>query len=129
MLSSIHLLLCCAHSGFAFMPDSIRRTTMPLTTSHIPVHPTTQLFATKKKKKIAAPPEEANHEKWQPYFDKLVAYKAEHGNLNVPEDEEPLGPWLKDQLHHYQLLITKKKTKLTTKRAKALAGLAPELFQ
>jgi hypothetical protein len=93
-----------------------------LTTSRTPAHPTTQLFATKKKK-TAAPPEEANHEKWQPYFDKLVEYKAGHGHLNVPEEEEPLGPWLKDQRHHYQLLITKKKSKLTTKRAKALAGI------
>jgi hypothetical protein len=121
----MHLLLCCAHPGcFAFMPDPLRRTTTtPLTRSHIPVHPTTQLFSKKKKKKTPAPPEEANHEKWQPYFDKLVEYKEAHGNLNVPEDEEPLGPWLKDQRHHYLLLTTGKKTKLTTKRGKALVGI------
>ena len=71
----------------------------------------------------------ANHEKWQPYFEKLVKYKDEHGHCHVPtyeeddtidEDTHALGVWVKEQQRSYEQLQAKRKTKLTKKRATAL---------
>lgn len=61
----------------------------------------------------------AHHEKWQPYFDRLVKFGEEHGNYHVKDDND-LAEWLHDQRKQYHLLKHGKKTRLTKKRAMAL---------
>jgi hypothetical protein len=61
----------------------------------------------------------ANHDKWQPYFEKLIKYRDEHdGDCNVKEGD--LGEWLHEQRRQYHLLVQGKKVRLTKKRAMAL---------
>ena len=60
-----------------------------------------------------------NHDKWQPYFERLIQYREEHdGDCNVTEGD--LGEWLHEQRRQYHLLMEGKKVRLTRKRAKAL---------
>jgi hypothetical protein len=75
------------------------------------------MFANKKVKN--AQKEKANHDKWQPYFDRLVQYHERHGSYDVVDDEE-LSLWLEDQRQQYQGLQQGHKVRLTRKRAVAL---------
>ena len=64
-----------------------------------------------------------NHEKWQPYFDALVAFRDAHGHVQVPKDDpeyQDLYHWLQDQQQSWHHLQQGRKTKLTRKRAIAL---------
>lgn len=67
---------------------------------------------------------QANHEKWQPYFDSLSKYKDVNGSCNVKEEDDPgLFNWLEDQHRGYEALKAGRKTKVTRKRAIALEQL------
>jgi hypothetical protein len=71
--------------------------------------------------------EPAHHEKWQPFFDRLLHYQSEHdGDLSDINDGE-LADWLEEQRKQYHLLKQGKKVRLTKKRAMALerAGAIP----
>ena len=90
------------------------------------------LFATKKKKKTSQSPKTANHEKWQPFYESLVQFQAQHGHCKVSfEDNPSLHDWLLQQHKSYELLKLGRKTKLTKKRAVALeriGAIPPELM-
>ena len=76
----------------------------------------------------------ANHVKWQPFFEQLVAFKAKYGHCNVLQVIEEdtvnqtdmkdslgsLATWYQEQLVCYQKFKENKKTKLTKTRAQAL---------
>jgi hypothetical protein len=75
------------------------------------------MFAKKKVKNVQKV--KANHDKWQPYFERLTQYHECHGSYDVADDEE-LRLWLDDQRQQHQGLQEGKKVKLTRKRAVAL---------
>ena len=68
---------------------------------------------------------------WQRRLDALKAYYEEHGNFDIPynEDEnapqtlDDLGRWARIQRHQYNLRQTKRKTTLTAARVKALSAI------
>ena len=63
--------------------------------------------------------EKANHDKWQPYYERLVKYRESHDSFDKLDDEE-LKHWLEDQQKQYQGMHEGRKVKLTKKRAVAL---------
>ena len=82
------------------------------------------LYGSKQKGARKNSGKKANHEKWQPYFESLSAYKIEHGHCNVKEEEdESLYNWIVEQQQSYQNMQMGRKTKLTKKRAVALEQL------
>lgn len=83
-------------------------------------YPTTALFAKKKKKKQVG---KANHDsKWQPCFEQLVQYCANHGDFEIEGDED-LKIWLDDQRTQYEGMKVGRKVRLTRKRANALESI------
>ena len=118
--------------GFALNPGSfascktiaVTRTSFILPTQMMPA---VVLFGSKKSKKPStasskqSSSSKANHEKWQPFYDKLLAFQREHGHCNVGmEDDVTLFFWLQEQQESYKQMKLGKKTKLTRKRATAL---------
>lgn len=70
----------------------------------------------------------ANHDKWQPYFERLIQYREEHdGDCNVNEGD--LADWLHEQRRQYHLLMQGKKVRLTKKRAMALQQAGAVIFE
>jgi hypothetical protein len=70
----------------------------------------------------------ANHDKWQPYFERLIKYREEHdGDCNVNEGD--LADWLREQRRQYHLLMQGKKVRLSKKRAMALQQAGAVIFE
>lgn len=77
-------------------------------------YPARALFA--KKKQLF----QANHDsKWQPFFERLVKYRENHGDFDIVEDDD-LKNWLDEQRTQYEGMLVGKKIRLTRKRANAL---------
>ncbi len=70
-------------------------------------------------------------ENWDHYYEKLVAFKREHGNLDITPDNDgsiegdelPLSAWVKRQHQEYQKIQDRKASKLTLARVQRLTDL------
>jgi hypothetical protein len=63
---------------------------------------------------------------WRKYFDALVAYKNEHGDVRVPRNYEAapkLGEWITDQRKQFKARLEGKPTTMTTERMAKLDQL------
>ena len=61
---------------------------------------------------------------WNQTFDKLNAFKMEHGHCNVPLQDHPtLAVWVRNQRRDYRYFLAKKTTGLTIERIQRLKSI------